>query len=59
MAFDLADRGIYGFSTTENLRVADVDAEEDEAGDVSAAPTSMCVLSCEPVHRRDPRRAPP
>ena len=38
---------------------ADVDAEEDEAGDVSAAPTSMCVLSCEPVHRRDPRRAPP
>ena len=26
MAFDLADRGIYGFSTTENLRFADVDA---------------------------------
>ena len=26
MAFDLADRGIYGFSTSENLRFADVDA---------------------------------
>lgn len=24
--FDLADRGIYGFATTENLRFADVDA---------------------------------
>lgn len=26
MAFDLADRGIYGFSTSENLRFADLDA---------------------------------
>ena len=26
MSFDLADRGIYGFSTSENLRFADVDA---------------------------------
>lgn len=26
MAFDLAVRGIYGFSTSENLRFADVDA---------------------------------
>jgi len=26
MAFDLADRGIYGFSTSETLRFADVDA---------------------------------
>lgn len=26
MAFDLAARGIYGFSTSENLRFADVDA---------------------------------
>jgi acyl-CoA thioester hydrolase len=26
MTFDLADRGIYGFATTENLRFADVDA---------------------------------
>lgn len=26
MALDLADRGIYGFSTSENLRFADVDA---------------------------------
>ncbi|OFX06835.1 MAG: hypothetical protein A3D94_19640 [Alphaproteobacteria bacterium RIFCSPHIGHO2_12_FULL_66_14] len=26
MAFDLADRGIYGFSTSENVRFADVDA---------------------------------
>lgn len=26
MAFDLANRGIYGFSTSENLRFADVDA---------------------------------
>lgn len=26
MAWDLADRGIYGFSTSENLRFADVDA---------------------------------
>ena len=26
MVFDLADRGIYGFSTSENLRFADVDA---------------------------------
>lgn len=26
MAFDLADRGIYGFSTSENLRFADIDA---------------------------------
>lgn len=26
MTFDLADRGIYGFATTENLRFADLDA---------------------------------
>ncbi len=26
MAFDLADRGIYGFATSERLRFADVDA---------------------------------
>lgn len=26
MAFDLADRGIYGFSTSETLRFADLDA---------------------------------
>ena len=26
MSFDLADRGIYGFATSENLRFADVDA---------------------------------
>ena len=26
MTFDLADRGIYGFATSENLRFADVDA---------------------------------
>lgn len=26
MTFDLADRGIYGFSTTETLRFADLDA---------------------------------
>jgi len=26
MTFDLADRGIYGFSTSEHLRFADVDA---------------------------------
>jgi len=26
MTFDLADRGIYGFATTETLRFADVDA---------------------------------
>jgi len=26
MAFDLADRGIYGFATAEHLRFADVDA---------------------------------
>ncbi len=26
MAFDLADRGIYGFATSEHLRFADVDA---------------------------------
>lgn len=26
MALDLADRGIYGFATSENLRFADVDA---------------------------------
>jgi acyl-CoA thioester hydrolase len=26
MTFDLANRGIYGFATTENLRFADVDA---------------------------------
>ena len=26
MALDLADRGIYGFSTPEHLRFADVDA---------------------------------
>jgi acyl-CoA thioester hydrolase len=26
MAFDLADRGIYGFATSENLRFADLDA---------------------------------
>jgi acyl-CoA thioester hydrolase len=26
MVFDLADRGIYGFSTSETLRFADVDA---------------------------------
>ncbi len=26
MTFDLADRGIYGFATAENLRFADVDA---------------------------------
>ena len=26
MSFDLADRAIYGFATTENLRFADVDA---------------------------------
>lgn len=26
MSFDLTDRGIYGFSTSENLRFADVDA---------------------------------
>ncbi len=26
MAFDLADRGIYGFSTAETLRFADLDA---------------------------------
>ena len=26
MAFDLADRGIYGFATEEHLRFADVDA---------------------------------
>jgi acyl-CoA thioester hydrolase len=26
MTLDLADRGIYGFSTSENLRFADVDA---------------------------------
>jgi acyl-CoA thioester hydrolase len=26
MSFDLADRGIYGFSTSEHLRFADVDA---------------------------------
>ena len=26
MSFDLADRGIYGFATSEHLRFADVDA---------------------------------
>ena len=26
MSFDLADRGIYGFATSENLRFADLDA---------------------------------
>lgn len=26
MSYDLTDRGIYGFATTENLRFADVDA---------------------------------
>ena len=26
MTLDLADRGIYGFSTSEHLRFADVDA---------------------------------
>ncbi len=26
MTFDLADRGIYGFATSENLRFADLDA---------------------------------
>ena len=26
MTFDLADRGIYGFATSEHLRFADVDA---------------------------------
>ena len=26
MSFDLADRGVYGFATSENLRFADVDA---------------------------------
>ena len=26
MTFDLADRGIYGFTTSEHLRFADVDA---------------------------------
>ena len=26
MTFDLADRGIYGFSTSEHLRFADIDA---------------------------------